>query len=169
MGIQGAFAFLEKKGFKPEVADLACQREVVHVDVLSLFYGYVVATMTSMMHGLLKKEYQVDSDNAFETRLRHSLVPRMTSLLDIKLRKTFNPRRAILHFDGRPSREKQQAHDQRLQVFQNSVQHVQNQVGVAHNVLDQVRVSALNQPARRSAICRLLRAHKSAVGCWKAV
>ena len=49
MGVQGAFAYLLEHGFEGEQVDPAQEGAHIHVDVLSMYFSYIVATMTLLL------------------------------------------------------------------------------------------------------------------------
>ena len=49
MGVQGAFAYLLEHGFEGEQVGPAQEGAHIHVDVLSMYFAYIVATMTLLL------------------------------------------------------------------------------------------------------------------------
>ena len=117
MGVQGAFAYLLEHGFEGEQVDPAQEGAHIHVDVLSMYFSYIVATMTS----LLFRVFQGQSDPSLTNtigQVRASLATSLTTLLHNKLSRSFKMDYVTLHFDGRSSAQKAVAHTSWAAVFE---------------------------------------------------
>ncbi|KAF9580401.1 hypothetical protein BGW38_002968, partial [Lunasporangiospora selenospora] len=81
----------------------------VHVDLLSCYFGFIRACDFRITRDLLRKNHSLETLQALR-------IERLAAALDSKLSKTFN-RRAILHIDGNPTKEKEHARSLRSAIY----------------------------------------------------
>ena len=67
MGVQGAFAYSLEHGFEGGQVDPAQEGAHIHVDVLSMYFSYIVATMTLLLfRAFCKQSYRTRRHTANE-------------------------------------------------------------------------------------------------------
>ena len=84
MCVQGAFAYLLEQGFGGEQVDLAQEGVHIHGDVLSMYFSYIVATMTSLLFRVFRGQSDPSLTN-MTGQVRASLATSLTTLLHNKL------------------------------------------------------------------------------------
>ncbi|KAF9572637.1 hypothetical protein EC968_009629 [Mortierella alpina] len=107
MGVFGAWPFLAENGISGSPVDTTRLDGDVYVDMLALYYGYIVTTAQRMYEESARQSRPVDYATVW-TVLAQKLSARMD--------RTFSKANALLLFDGPPNLQKTKAHTERQQV-----------------------------------------------------
>jgi len=132
MDVQGAYQYLETHGVVGTPVDTT-QLAHIHVDVLSIYFAYLVGTMKSLLDRAFKAENPSQPGVLTTAQMKITLVPRLASALSNRLENHFHRTRATLHIDGTPTLEKTQAHTARSNIYQTN--HAKTVVAIT-NVLN---------------------------------
>jgi hypothetical protein len=112
MGVEGAWLFLEEQGVKKQDVNPKAFNGHVHVDTLSLFRAYVVATE----HYILQEQHRkAQTDRLTEQQRDEQREARLARSVHNRLSESFDQARATLHFDGAMTKQKELAHQRRTQ------------------------------------------------------
>jgi len=166
MGVDGTFAFLEAQGINGEEVDPATLEGLVHVDVAALFFGYIVATTASILLAQFRAE---DSTSPLSVKEVRAVVNNaMVELLHNKLVQSFSMASSILHFDGYPSEQKTQAHEERRRGFDQATAQVRAEVArVSLLMAPRTEPTPDATPIPRSATRKTVRVYKNAIKRWR--
>ena len=108
MGVEGVFPFLKSEGIEGTEVDTRTFAGRIHVDVMSLFRAYIIATETSIKTRIERSEARSPGSTANENPDLY-----LATALEARLSKLFLKSRDILHFDGAPTRQKSFARTKR--------------------------------------------------------
>ncbi|KAF8946713.1 hypothetical protein BGZ46_005709, partial [Entomortierella lignicola] len=141
----------------------------IHVDVMSLFRAYIIATETSIQTRIAKKEARVPGSTANETPALY-----LANALETKLAKFFRKADDILHFDGAPTYEKANTRSKRDTQRQAQLVKAGNLFDQAIALLPAPSISAmvppggvLPIPCTRSRRQKVVKLSKLALRNWK--
>lgn len=180
MGVQGAFAYLEAQGIGGSAVDVTLVNTHIHVDILSVYFAYIIATMKSLLLRPFKGENPDQPLASTMDQLKAGFAGTLSTLLHHKLGRHFNPARVTLHVDGAATLQKAKAHTERANTFQQcktraltSVTQLQQHLNLATSnngapVSQTATVPMpMPAPAPRSRVKKLLRSYKAAIGLWR--
>lgn len=107
MGVVGAWPFLADMGISGCPVNTSQLEGEVYVDILAMYYGYIITTSQRMYEESARKNTQVDYTTTWTVLGRK---------LSTRLEKTFSRANAVLLFDGPPNAQKNKAHEERQEV-----------------------------------------------------
>ncbi|KAF9954718.1 hypothetical protein BGZ72_004326 [Mortierella alpina] len=104
MGVLGAWPFLAENGASGTAVDTTQLDGDVYVDMLALYYGFIVTTSQRMYEEYARKSRPIDYPAVWTVLARK---------LSAKIDQTFSKANAQLLFDGPPNVQKNKAHTER--------------------------------------------------------
>ncbi|KAG0318367.1 hypothetical protein BGZ99_005713, partial [Dissophora globulifera] len=169
MGVEGAFKYLESQGITGNVIDPALYNNPIHVDILSLYFAYIVSTMTSLQ----LRVYQTEVDySQTDTAMRTNTVfPQLITAMHYRLQRSFSAPSVTLHFDGAPSTQKNKAHTDRTANFNAYATRTVASVYAISEILNLygqgLFPAGTNRPAPRSVVRRILKSYRTVLQHWR--
>ncbi|KAF9216096.1 hypothetical protein BGZ59_011022 [Podila verticillata] len=162
MGVPSTFILLDRRGLQGTPVKPALSANHIDVDLASLFYGYITNTHDNMVLAYFRQNTQQD-EHPTATEVRMSLVEKLASALNSKLRRSFN-RNITIHFDGTPSAQKSKAHAARAKEYKNNHKRSKRAIRRATVLLD---LQPRDQVATKGAIKKILRLYNAALQAWR--
>ncbi|KAK3828153.1 MAG: hypothetical protein J3Q66DRAFT_8838 [Benniella sp.] len=156
MGVPRAFELVGKH-YSPNAVDPRTIEEHKHLDLNSLMIGYIENTFKSMRLNNWKKPPDKRESVAI-------IIERLGSSVSQKLEEHFSKDTTTIHFDGDYTSEKEAAHKERYERFQQSVQQVEQAISKTIAVIDSVQIPDAPTSGERN---RIVRCSKRATEAWK--
>ena len=163
MGVEGVFPFLKSHNIEGTEVDIRTFEGRIHVDVLSLFRAYIIATEASLMYRIARREARVYGSTGNE--LQRVSVP-LAFALDARLARTFRKDTDVLHFDGSPTSEKGHARTIRNARYQVQLTKAKSIIGKVTVDLPSPSIHP-SFPCTRSKRQKIVKMSKKAFTAWK--
>ncbi|KAF9081531.1 hypothetical protein BGX27_004875, partial [Mortierella sp. AM989] len=164
MGVEGVFPFLKSVGIEGIEVDIRTIVDPIHVDVLSLFRAYIIATETSIQTRIAKRETRTPSSTATETPVLYQ-----ANALDTRLSKLFQKTKDTLHFDGSHTHQKSLARTKRSTQHRSQLAKAEGLIGKVVDLISAVIPpnGAPPIPCTRSRRQKIVKLSKAALRNWK--
>jgi hypothetical protein len=161
MGVQGAFAYLEAQGIHGDAIDPVLFNGRIHVDVLSLYFPYIISTISSLQLQVYRRE--PDKSQSAD-QVRATVFPQPVRAVHSLILRSLPIHSITLHFDGALSTQKNKPHTDRTAKFDATVLETP---ATATRALGHLQSPPTGQPVRRTVIRRIIRSYKRAIKLWR--
>jgi len=167
MGVRDAWSFIKEQfGLEGNPVDPKTSTRPVHVDTLSLFRAYILATGYYIRKDLFwqrlraSRSKRQDAVILNDEYLEEAWIKRLMTRLHNRLLQHFRQTSAVLHIDGAPSVQKAQARSERQAKQGESLNKLQDSLDKVQDLLDQasqtdavalVRTRSCEKPTLRNS------------------
>jgi 5'-3' exonuclease len=171
MGVQGVWPFLKKHGIEGDPVDPKASDVPIHVDVLSIFRAYILATEYYILKSLFWKRLRAvrasyrDDDIMNDEYLDETRIQHLVRSLHNRLSQYFRQRNVTLHIDGKPTKQKAHARESRRQRKEESQAILDESLAKVRDLISQVSPTSI---VTRSQKNKLVRHTRTALQLWKA-
>lgn len=156
MGVSRAFELVDRH-YSPQAVDPLIVLEQKHLDMNSMYLGYIQNTLRNMQ---LKNWRKPPADRVSVD----DMAERVAGLLDKKLEKHFPRESTTLHFDGAYTTEKESEHRDRRENYQQLVQQVEAKIERTLEVIDEVPAPGVPTSSKRT---KIVTCSKQATAAWR--
>ena len=172
MGVKDAWSFLKKQfGLEGNPVDPKASSRPVHVDTLSIFRAYILATGYYILKDLFWQRLRAsrskhqDAGILNDEYLEEAWIKRLMTRLNNRLLQHFRQASSVLHIDGAPSVQKAQARSERQEKQGESLNKLQVSLNKVQDLLGQ---ASQTDAVSRSRKDKLVREAHTAQQLWKA-
>ncbi|KAF9349653.1 hypothetical protein BGX34_001675 [Mortierella sp. NVP85] len=160
MGVERAWDFLKKRGIEGTPVDTKASASQIHVDFLSIFRAYLLATEYFILKDLfwkrtraMRSPYQ-DADILNDEYLDETRAKRLYTRLHNRLLHYFRQSNVLIHIDGAPSKQKAHARLQRQEKQDVASTKLQHSLEKVNDLLEQVSQADSVARSRKDKIVR---------------